>query len=310
MPTQFCIFQAFRRDATIDYLLNFAAKHGLAVFRRHFQHNGQIADHRVIRQVGGAIHQRQQGIQRHRQIRAGGNALVDNFKSVEGRKLLVKREGRVTVCFARRMQDTDFRCIGHHGADELQLCFHRQSITCAGDVAGIGAIAASQHGRDRIAHGRVNDRNACILRCVERGHRRRCCNGADQVIFASHHVRNLCSNRRIGLCVLHVEGHVFSLDEAFRRQSFHKTDAAVIQRSVLGKLNDTDADCFIRQRRGAQKENEGSKECSQFLHHRGIPSFLKSWFQNRWSKIFSGIKKRPSRFRLRRYSRGATQLRF
>lgn len=163
LTTKFGILNTFGRDAAVDDLLDFAAEHGLAVFFGLLQHNGKVADDSVVGQVRGAVHLREQRVKRHREVSAGGNALVDDFKAVVRGKFLVKGEGRVAVGFARRVQDADLRCIGHQRADELQLGFHRQRVARAGDVAGVLAVGAGEHGADRVGHGSVDDRDARIL---------------------------------------------------------------------------------------------------------------------------------------------------
>lgn len=136
LTTKFGILNTFGRNAAVDDLLDFAAEHGLAVFFGLLQHNGEVADDGVVGQVRGAIHLREQRVKRHREVSAGGNALVDDFKAVVRGKFLVEGEGRVAVGFARRVQDANLRCIGHQCADELQLGFHRQRVARAGELPG------------------------------------------------------------------------------------------------------------------------------------------------------------------------------
>ena len=184
------------------------------------------------------------------------------------------------------MQDTNLRCIGHQRADELELGFHRQRVARAGDVAGVLAVGAGEHGADRVGHGSVDDRDARILRGVEGSHRRWGRNRANHVVLSSHHVGNLGRNGGVRLRVLNVKHNVFAFDEAFFGQTFDETDAAVVQRTVFGELDDADVNHLVRKGGRAQQEEQGSQQGSQLLHHNGVPSFPKSSF-------FIGTKNAP-----------------
>ena len=100
------------------------------------------------------------------------------------------------------------------------------------------------------------------------------------------HIGNLGRNGGVRLRVLNVKHNVFAFDEAFFGQTFDETDAAVVERSVFGELDDADVNHLVRKGGRAQQEEQGSQQGSQLLHHNGVPSFPKSSF-------FIGTKNAP-----------------
>ena len=82
------------------------------------------------------------------------------------------------------------------------------------------------------------------------------------------------------------DGVLTAFDEAFFGKTFDETDAAVVQRTVFGELDDADVNHLVRKGGRAQQEEQGSQQGSQLLHHNGVPSFPKSSF-------FIGTKNAP-----------------
>src|SRR5699024_2853221 len=137
--------------------------------------------YRVVGQVVDAVYLAGQLIGGQRHVGGGGNAALDDLKSVfRGGRLVFLQRGE-GVDLAGAVHDADGFRVGKHLADHGKLLFNRKLVAGSRDFAHRGTVGIGQLRRHRIRDGRVNDRKILLAGGAVGALRDWRGNGADQV---------------------------------------------------------------------------------------------------------------------------------